>query len=172
MQRGVILVVARKQQPFGGRRDFRCFCDVSRPSLAPVPRLHCHRGMNTTRNQSRIRTSFLLLLAATAGCAPARFENEHASPSLLRSSPAAVPQGMRRTKNGWEDASLWSLPAGVQTESLDGWLKRQRAQEPGWVRRAMEEIRETPPWMVAAIQISAIAAIVHIGRRKPAEQAA
>jgi len=117
-------------------------------------------------------TLLLLLTVITAsGCAPpARFENEYAPPAVIERSRAAIPHGMRRTKNGWEDATLWSLPRSLEPDSINGWIDKQRNQEPGWVRRAFAEIRETPPWMVAAMQISAIAAIVGIGRRSRTEQ--
>ena len=128
--------------------------------------------MNTKRTTAWIVLPLFCSLFLSVGCAPARFENEYVAPHMLRSSPAAIPRGMRRTKDGWEDASLWSLPSDFQTGSLDDWIEREREQEPGWVRRGIDEVRETPPWMVAAIQISAIAAIVHISRRQQAEQSA
>jgi hypothetical protein len=111
----------------------------------------------------------LVSCLASIGCAPARFENEFVSPNVLPASPAAIPRGFRRTKHGWEDASLWGLPGEVQRRSLESWVDRQRQREPGWVRRGIDEIRETPPWMVAVLEISAIAAIVRLTRRQPRE---
>lgn len=115
----------------------------------------------------------ICLLATSSGCTtPSLFVNEHAPAVAGGDLRGALPSGMRRTKDGWEDASTWFLSEDFQQQSLDVWMKREREREPGWVRRTVAEIRETPPWMVAAIQISAIAAIVHLGRRNPSEQTA
>ena len=117
-----------------------------------------------------IQKSLQLLLVATfalvlvVGCAPARFENEYVPAAIADQSAASIPSGMRRTKYGWEDASLWYLPAGQGTRSLQSWIDQQHSLEPAWIRRLFETIRSTPPLMIAVIQIIAIAVIFRISR--------
>ncbi|MDV6031097.1 MAG: hypothetical protein F9B45_13530 [Phycisphaera sp. RhM] len=121
-------------------------------------------------------TRFLVLgsigfsLLGLAGCSPpALFENESGAFVPAIDSDAVIPRGMRRTKNGWEDASLWFVSTEFQSRSIDSWLDIQRHREPNWLRKFFERIRTTPPLMIAVIQITAIAAIVHISHAHKAE---
>ena len=75
--------------------------------------------------------------------------------------------GLRRTKDGWEDATMWHVRADGSPESIDEWIDRQRQLEPGWMRLMFDRIRMTPPLMVAVIQITAIAAITAIAQACP-----
>ncbi|WP_145390749.1 hypothetical protein [Stieleria neptunia] len=125
----------------------------------------------------RAAVSRLLLLSlvgfcllALGGCSPpALFENESGAFVPAIESDAAIPRGMRRTKNGWEDASLWFVSTEFQSRSIESWLDVQRQREPSWLRKVFERIRMTPPLMIAVIQITAIAAIVHISQAHKAE---
>jgi hypothetical protein len=122
----------------------------------------------------RIEPLLVVLIAAPlsllSGCTtPDRFENECSVFFSHPVSAAAIPTGMRRTKYGWEDASLWTVapgvpPSAVPSRSIDQWVAQQRQREPGWVRAVILEIRETPPLMVAVLQLAAIAAILRLGR--------
>ena len=142
----------------------------------------CRIGMNASsidRLISPLRAAvscFLLLsfigfsLLGLAGCSPpALFENEYGEFVPAIDSDAVIPRGMRRTKNGWEDASLWYVSTEFQARSIDSWLDIQRHREPTWLRKLFERIRTTPPLMIAVIQITAIAAIVHISQAHKAE---
>ena len=79
-------------------------------------------------------------------------------------SNAAIPSGLRRTRDGWEDASLWSVAPGYRSRSIEDWIDHQRRTEPGWARGTFEQLRQTPPLMIAVIQIAAIAAIFYLSR--------
>ena len=142
----------------------------------------CRIGMNTSsidRLISPLRAAvscFLLLslvgfsLLGLGGCSPpALFENESGAYIPAIDSDAVIPRGMRRTKNGWEDASLWYVSTELQSRSIESWLDVQRQREPSWLRKIFERIRTTPPLMIAVIQITAIAAIVHISQAHKAE---
>ncbi|PAY18278.1 hypothetical protein CKO51_17205 [Rhodopirellula sp. SM50] len=147
----------------------------------------CRIGMNTSSidrlvappRASVARASvarFFLLgflafsLLGLAGCSPpALFENESGAFVPAIDSDAVIPRGMRRTKNGWEDASLWYVSTEFQSRSIDTWLDIQRHREPNWLRKIFERIRTTPPLMIAVIQVTAIAAIVHISHAHKAE---
>ncbi|KAA5545472.1 hypothetical protein FYK55_07440 [Roseiconus nitratireducens] len=107
----------------------------------------------------------LVCLLAAAGCSPPeRFENERGRFVTTSDSDAAIPSGLRRTKYGWEDASLWTAPPNSRPQSIESWMERQQRLEPSWIRRCFLKLRTTPPLMIAVIQITAIAAIVHISR--------
>lgn len=121
--------------------------------------------MKLPSNVQRASLPLIALILSLGGCAPpALFENEYGGFVSNRSSDAIIPRGMRRTKNGWEDASLWHLSTGFRHRSIDSWMEDQRQREPNWLRRIFEEIRTTPPLMIAVIQVTAIAAIVHVSR--------
>ncbi|MCS7469035.1 hypothetical protein NZK35_20475 [Stieleria sp. ICT_E10.1] len=142
----------------------------------------CRIGMNVSSIDRLISppraagARFLLLsfigvsLLGLAGCSPpALFENESGAFVPRIDSDAVIPRGMRRTKNGWEDASLWHVSTEFQSRSIQCWLDIQRHREPHWLRKFFERIRTTPPLMIAVIQITAIAAIVHISQAHKAE---
>lgn len=104
------------------------------------------------------------LLLFSCGCSPpSPFEHEFGSVVAALDSEAEIPSGMRRTSRGWEDASLWHISPDIENRSIDDWMETQQDREPGWLRTIFAEIRMTPPLMIAVIQITAIAAIVHIG---------
>lgn len=112
----------------------------------------------------KFRFFIAMLLVAALGCSPpALFENEYA-PAVAGESSAAMPTGMRRTKNGWEDSTYWSLGPTYQPSSVNAWVDVQRSREPVWVRRLLDRVRDTPPLMIAVIQIAAIAAIFQISQ--------
>lgn len=113
----------------------------------------------------------LAVLLSFCGCLPpARFENEYVGVFSLTDSDAAVPSGMRRTKYGWEDASLWHVSANIRVRSIDWWMADQRSREPRWLRTLFAKIRTTPPLMIAVIQITAVAAIIHISWNQKLKQ--
>lgn len=107
----------------------------------------------------------LAVSIVVAGCSqPTLFRLERGQPLAAIPSDAEVPNGMRRTNDGWEDASNWNIRTDLKEQSIDSWILEQREQEPGWLRRVFDKLRTTPPLMIAVIQITAIAAIVQIGR--------
>jgi hypothetical protein len=117
-------------------------------------------------NLRLVSLPMLAALVLSGGCAPpALFENEYGSIVAAIDSEAEIPTGMRRTTSGWEDSSLWHVSTDLQSRSIHAWMTHQRRREPGWARRVFERIRGTPPLMIAVIQISAIAAIVHLSRQ-------
>ncbi|WP_147866574.1 hypothetical protein [Stieleria maiorica] len=119
-----------------------------------------------------LNSLLLTSLLSLAGCSPpARFENEYGSVFAANDSEAAIPRGMRRTKYGWEDASLWHISTDIRSRSIQSWIDGQRQREPSWMVKIFERIRSTPPLMIAVIQITAIAAIVHISNVYHAEPA-
>lgn len=115
-----------------------------------------------------------VLLAAvfvSVGCSqPALFRHEQGSPIAAMPSKAGIPSGMRRTKDGWQDASSWNIRADLKEQSIESWMQEHREQETGWLQRVFDKLRTTPPLMIAVIQITAIAAIVHIGRYASMDQ--
>ncbi|MCA9140448.1 MAG: hypothetical protein KDB00_26940 [Planctomycetales bacterium] len=115
--------------------------------------------------------SLAAVLLSNTGCSPpALFENEYGPILAAIDSDAAIPTGMRLTKNGWEDTSQWNISLDFQDKSIESWIENQRQREPGWVRRSFAKIRTTPPLMFAVIQIAMIAAIVHVGKKPHDEQ--
>lgn len=127
--------------------------------------------MKSLASPQLITLSLIAMLLASVGCAPpSLFENEYGPILTAIDSSATIPQGMRRTKNGWEDASRWNISLDFQDRSIESWITDQRQREPGWVRQMFAEIRSTPPLMFAVIQITMIAAIVHVSKKPNAEQ--
>ena len=122
----------------------------------------------TTHASHRLATiPVLFVLSLAVGCSPpAKFENEVGYYVQASDSGATVPMGFRRTKDGWEDTSTWQIASTVQTRSIDDWMSEQRERESSWFRAVLEKIRTTPPLMIAVIQITCIAAIVHISKEK------
>ena len=133
-------------------------------------------GMNASRHLHGSRTPILLFVSLLSvsligGCSPpALFEQECGSLASA-SDEAVLPTGMRRTKNGWEDATYWHISTDIRRQTIDSLMAQQAQREPEWVRSLFERIRMTPPLMIAVMQIAAIAAIVHIGRSKQQDQA-
>lgn len=106
-----------------------------------------------------------LAFAFAVGCSPpAKFENERGNVVSASGASGEIPTGFRRTVNGWEDTSMWHVAPDYKPKSIDGWMDQQRDREASWLRRVLNKIRQTPPLMVALIQITAIAAIVRISR--------
>ncbi|OYP34053.1 hypothetical protein CGZ80_16730 [Rhodopirellula sp. MGV] len=107
----------------------------------------------------------LSLAFATTGCiTPTTFRQEYGRSIGPTDSEASIPTGMRRTKNGWEDASTWVWENGRSPTSINGWIEEQQDREPSWVRKVFDRIRSTPPLMVGVIQIASIAAITAIAK--------
>jgi hypothetical protein len=80
---------------------------------------------------------------------------------LLTSRPAnpIAPQGWRRTDQGWEHVSTWSLPRPLG-EIIEG----QRDREPAWLQLTLARLRDVPPLVFGMLQIAAIALIVRFTR--------
>ncbi len=128
--------------------------------------------MRSPQRPIRLLCLLTLVFASLTGCAPpALFENECGHLVHAVATDAVIPQGMRRTRNGWEDSSLWHLPTTVKDQSINSLIAKQQEREPVWVRSVFAKVRATPPLMLALIQITAIAAIVHINRGKKPGQA-
>ena len=105
-----------------------------------------------------------LVVVLVVGCAPpAKFENEVGFYTPPSESGAVAPSGYRRTKDGWEDASQWYF-GSYQSRSIEHWVETQENREPMWLRKTLGRIRTIPPLMIALIQVTAIAGIVHISR--------
>ncbi len=127
--------------------------------------------MKTPLNLRLFAPAILAASIAIVGCSqPTLFRLERGQPLAALPSDAEVPSGMRRTDGGWEDASNWNIRTDLKEQSIDSWMLEQREQEPGWLRRLFDKLRTTPPLMIAVIQITAIAAIVHIGRYASTDQ--
>ncbi|WP_146533616.1 hypothetical protein [Rubripirellula reticaptiva] len=73
-----------------------------------------------------------------------------------------VPEGWRRTVNGWEHTSTW----GPVTRQLSEWIESQQAREPLWAQRLLASLRDTPPLIFAMCQITAITAVVVFTQRQ------
>ena len=121
--------------------------------------------MRSLRHFRLLPTGGLILSLVIGGCTtPALYKQERGTLFASTGSDAAIPSGMRRTSKGWEDTADWMISPDYQSRSISEWIRRQRESEPGWIRKIIFEIRTTPPLMIAVIQITAIAAIVHISR--------
>ncbi|MCC9600047.1 hypothetical protein LOC67_05695 [Stieleria sp. JC731] len=119
--------------------------------------------MNTLVKTLCLIPLFALMLFSTGCTTPATFRQ---SSSIYASveSHATIPMGMRRTKNGWEDASTWHWKTDDTPDSIDGWIEIQNEREPGWFRLSMDRIRSTSPLMIGVLQIASIAAITAIAQ--------
>jgi hypothetical protein len=86
-----------------------------------------------------------------------------------RPNPVA-PEGWRRTVNGWEDASTWTTLG----PSISQRIIAQQSREPEWVRNLFVTILGISPLMIALLQLTAVAAIVHVAqtRRRQTDQPA
>lgn len=95
-------------------------------------------------------------------------EEQHQSQSAVRtvvvipSTDAHLPEGWRRTSEGWEHTSNWLSV----DKSIDTWISEQESREPAWMQRALASIRNTPPLVFAMFQLTLITAIVVITTRK------
>lgn len=140
-------------------------------STRPAWRVQSRPVMKLPSASSLAALFLFAALFMTAGCAPpALFENEYGAMAVGIDSGAVIPRGMRRTVRGWEDTSLWYVSPDLESRSIESWIDRQRQLEPNWARRGFEQVRKTPPLMFAVLQITAIAAIVHISRSNQSEQ--
>ena len=96
--------------------------------------------------------------------------SESVSPilSIRKSKLNAVPPvGWRRTRDGWQHTAQWPIANVSQaTPSIATLIASQESQEPHWLQNAMKRIRDIPPLMIALLQIAAIAAILHISRKR------
>ena len=88
------------------------------------------------------------------------------SPAMVEHQDAHLPQGWRRTTNGWEHTSQWSsaprVRETVETKSLDRWVKNQVDREPRWIQVVLDAIRRLPPLTFAILQIAAVTVAVTI----------
>ncbi|MGB7324853.1 MAG: hypothetical protein WBD31_08265 [Rubripirellula sp.] len=73
-----------------------------------------------------------------------------------------LPEGWRRTDNGWEHTSTWT----PVTRHLSEWIESQQAREPLWAQRLLASLRDTPPLIYAMCQITAITAVVVLTQRR------
>jgi hypothetical protein len=81
---------------------------------------------------------------------------------LTSTSPIArAPEGWRRTEQGWEHVSNWSLP-----RSLGDIIESQQRREPVWAQFTLDLLNAVPPLVYGLIQIAAITVIVNIGGRR------
>ncbi len=83
---------------------------------------------------------------------------------------SVVPQGWRRTVNGWEYASGWQQFSS--SRPLAELVSIQQAREPAWIQNGMRWLRELSPLTFAVLQLLAITAIVwsaEIRKKRPAE---
>ena len=78
-----------------------------------------------------------------------------------RPNPVA-PEGWRRTDQGWEHVSTWR----PMPRPLDEIIETQVQQESVWIRFILARLRRVPPLMFALIQITAVAAIVNVARKR------
>lgn len=94
-------------------------------------------------------------VCSLAGCAPSRFrdEVEFTIPDPSADSKAHSPKGFRRTADGWEDATYWFLPYPVEQRSVGALMVAQQQREQGILQRSLRRIRQTPPLVIAAVQI-------------------
>ena len=77
-------------------------------------------------------------------------------------SQATVPHGWRRTNQGWEHTSTWTL----SNLTINQWIATQHDREPAWIRAGFSTLRSIPPLMVATLQIAAIAVITNIDKHR------
>lgn len=85
-------------------------------------------------------------------------------PSLPRS---VMPEGWRRTRDGWEHVSTWT-----SLRSINELILQQRESEPVWAQLVFAKLRGISPLAIALMQVTAIAAIVNVARTRrdnPAE---
>jgi hypothetical protein len=81
---------------------------------------------------------------------------------VIPSTDAHLPEGWRRTSEGWEHTSNWlSID-----KSIDTWIAEQESREPAWMQRMLAGIRNTPPLAFAMFQLTMITAVVVITTRK------
>ncbi len=80
---------------------------------------------------------------------------------------SVAPTGWRRTANGWENVATWTKPSRPLREIV----AMQHEREPQWMRSTLAGVRGLPPLAFAMLQITAIAAIVAIGRRSGGKEA-
>ncbi|TWU42824.1 hypothetical protein [Novipirellula artificiosorum] len=89
-------------------------------------------------------------------------------PQNPRSIP---PMGWRRTNRGWEHTSTWPRETQFRTDrSISELIALQESREPKWLQFTLEKVSQIPPLMIAVLQITAIAALIHLSRHKRAEQ--
>ncbi|MGI9472848.1 MAG: hypothetical protein ACR2NZ_15015 [Rubripirellula sp.] len=72
------------------------------------------------------------------------------------------PEGWRHTKDGWEHVSTWR-PA---PRPLGEIVREQEEREPKWVKSTLAGVRGIPPLAFGLFQITAIAVIVNVSRKR------
>lgn len=76
-----------------------------------------------------------------------------------------LPQGWRRTRDGWEDVSTWTKTG----KNINDLIAEQKSQEPAWIRIVFSKIRAISPLMIALMQVSVVATIVNVARSRKEE---
>lgn len=69
---------------------------------------------------------------------------------------ATIPEGWRRTANGWEHTSNWL----ADDKPIEKWIVEQERREPVWIQRLLEIVRKTPPIAFAVLQLAAVSVVV------------
>ncbi|TWT48080.1 hypothetical protein Pla22_50800 [Rubripirellula amarantea] len=92
---------------------------------------------------------------------------ESQEPSMREvASYAYVPEGWRRTSQGWEFASDWhdesQYQTPVMTKSINRWIEVQKNREPHWVQATLDAVRRLPPLTFAILQVAAVAVAISI----------
>lgn len=95
---------------------------------------------------------------------PAGSSYEAAVPSFQTDGQgiAVPPEGWRRTKDGWEHVSTWR-PA---PRPLGEIVLEQEMREPTWMKSALAGVRGIPPLAFSLFQITAIAVVVNLTKRR------
>ena len=88
-----------------------------------------------------------------------------------RQTNPVIPDGWRKTKDGWQHTSSWPHLKGSLSEivTINQLIAQQQASEPPWTRQIMLWLASVPPLAIAVAQILAIWMIVKITNRGNAE---
>ena len=121
-----------------------------------------------------------LVCVAVAGCLLVALRGESNVPVIRMTQANAesivhtdagisvLPQGWRRTANGWEHVSRWQNPASLPLGEL---VLNQQQREPAWMKAVLRTLRMLPPLAFALMQLTAIAMIVWVAEaRKKRDQ--
>lgn len=74
--------------------------------------------------------------------------------------PAIIPQGWRRTQDGWEHTTTWRTRIWPRAVDLD-----ESPAQPWWIQGTLAMLRAVPPLVFAIVQIALIAIIVAAASR-------
>lgn len=123
---------------------------------------------------------FALVLALQLDTSVRELPHSHAGPTSTRGSApltplgtrstgpqsagiSVLPDGWRRTAQGWEHVSSWRAPR----PSLDQVILGQIDREPAWIRAVLAWLRSLSPLTFAAIQLAAISVAIVVGNTFP-----